>query len=100
MIKINFVISLGVLITFFNVHFAQGADPAVDNAVKDTQELLKNKSQRQEVINRDLKAKAADNQVKAVTGGDTQQSEQIYGISAEIMPALMQSVVKNPAMAM
>lgn len=76
------------------------SDQATEKALKDTQDLLKNKSQRDELFKKDSKAKEADSKVNAVTGGDAANSQKLYDISADIMPSLMQAVGNDPNKAM
>lgn len=84
---------------FSNASFAQ-SDQSTDKALKETQDLLRDKSQRDELMKKDSKAKAADSKVNAVTGGDTANNQKLYDISADIMPVLMQAVGNDPTKAM
>lgn len=96
------LIFLGLFICSNLISFTTFAqkDQAVENAMKETQDLLKNKSQRDEVLKNDAKARDADNKVNAVTGGDQAQSQKLYDISADIMPTLMKTVGNDPVKAM
>jgi hypothetical protein len=71
-------------------------DQAIENALKDTQDLLKDNSKRQELFKKDSNAKAADDQVQNVTGGDSAQSQEIYNISSDAFSAVMQSAGNDP----
>lgn len=84
---------------FSNVVVAQN-DQATEKALKDTQNLLKNKSQREALFKKDSKAKEADSKVNSVTGDDAANSQKLYDISADIMPSLMQAVGNDPNKAM
>ena len=75
-------------------------DSATEKGMKDTQNLLRDKKQRDELIKTDSKAKEADSKVNAVTGGDAVNNQKLYDISADIMPALMTSVGNDPVKAM
>lgn len=68
----------------------------VGEAVKDTEDLLRNSERRNEVIKADPKAKSANDKVKAVTGGDDISTQKIYSISADILPYLMKEAQNNP----
>ena len=89
--------SLLTLWTFFSL---AETDPAINDALKDTQDLLKDKSKRQEDFNRDAKAKAADEKVQNLTGGDSQQTQAVYDISADAFSSVMQSAGNDPEKAM
>lgn len=81
--------------------FASGEeDPAVASALKDTKDLLKNKSQREELFKKDERAKTANSQVDSVTGGNAAQSQQIYDISSDAFSSVMQNVGNDPNKAM
>ncbi len=54
-------------------------------AYEEAQNLLKDKKQRQEVINKDEKAKKSDQYVDQVVQGDEQQKEKLYQISADVL---------------
>lgn len=89
-----------LLVNVVNFNLYAQNDPAIDSAMKETQDLLKNKSQRDELMKKDSKAREADNRVNAVTGGDAAQSQKLYDISSDIMPALMEAVGNDPTKAM
>lgn len=61
-------------------------DAELTGAIQETQRLMENKSERQKVILKDSKAKAADDQVKAVSAGDAQTEDEIYAIAGELLP--------------
>lgn len=73
-----------------------GSDQAVDDAMRDTQDLLKDQSKRQELFKKDSRARSADDKVQSLTGGDAAQSQQIYNISSDAFSAVMQSVGNDP----
>ena len=79
--------------------FAQSAQQG-SSALTDTQELLKSKSKRQEVFNKDAKAKAANDQVINLTGGDDAKTQEMYNISSEAFASLMQAAGNDPNKAM
>ena len=85
--------------SFSNKAIAQ-TDQASDKALNDTQDLLRDKSKREELMKKDSKAREADSKVNAVTGGDSVNNQKLYDISADIMPSLMQTVGNDPTKAM
>lgn len=66
--------------------------------LKDTQDFLKNKKERQQFIDKDAKAKDVDNKVDALAGSP-QNKEEIYSISADIIEKLVMET-KGDAAAM
>ncbi len=91
--------SITLVFLFSLMTFAE-TDQAVDNSLKDTKDLLKDKTQREAVFKKDAKAKAADDTVQNLTGGDAAQTQQVYDISADAFAAIMQSVGNDPNKAM
>jgi hypothetical protein len=76
------------------------SDHAIDKAMKDTQDLLRDKTQRDELIKKDSKAREAEAKVNSVTGGDAANNQRINEIAADALPALMKVVGNDPAKAM
>ena len=81
-----------------------------EDATKSTQNLLRSSKERKELIKHDDRAKEADHQVDQITGGDGHAKEEMYDISAALMPwlveqsggdsdkmnALLEEALKNP----
>lgn len=88
-----------ISISYTSQAWAQ-VDSATEKGMKDTQNLLRDKKQRDELMKTDSKAREADSKVNAVTGGDAVNNQKLYDISADIMPALMSSVGNDPVKAM
>jgi hypothetical protein len=74
-------------------------DKLVDDAIKSTQDMLKSDSKRQEFIKNNPSAKSANDSVSAVTFGDSGHSQQIYNISADVLPEIMKMVGNDPSKA-
>lgn len=86
-------------------------DSADQEALKQTQELLKNKTQRDQAIKDSPAAQQAADFVQQLTGGDQQMSEDIFALAAEVfsivvqeskgdvnkMNLLLENFKKNPA---
>ena len=63
-------------------------DSAVNQeAYSNTQQVLKNPSERQKLLSKDAKAKAADSSVQALTGSP-ELSEEVYALAADIFEKL------------
>lgn len=89
-------ICLLLSIVLFSPFTFAGSDQTVEDAMKDTQDLLKNQKKREEVFSKDAKARSADDKVQSLTGGDAAQSQEIYNISSDAFAAVMQSVGNDP----
>lgn len=85
---------------FFALSGIAESDKTANGALKDTQDFLKDKKQREELFKTDPKAKGADARVQAVTGGNAAQSQKIYDISADAFGAVMKDVQNDPNKAM
>lgn len=72
------------------------ADDDLDKATQEASVDLTDKSRRQEILKKDSKAKAADNFAASVTGGGAHQ-EELYAISAEILPEITKMADGDPA---
>jgi len=96
---LNVLFFITVIFSHSSSSMAQ-TDQTSDKAIKDTQDFLRDKSQRDELIKKDSKAKEADSKVNSVTGGDAVNNQKLYDISADIMPTLMQAVGNDPNKAM
>lgn len=69
---------------------AMALDGADQEATTKTQELLKSKDARQKTIEKSEDAKKANAHLQGLTGGDEKLSQEIYELSAEIMPTLVE----------
>ncbi len=115
---INFSYKLIILTTFLLISGAYShnmgkadMDSADQEALKQTQELLKNKTQRDQAIKDSPAAQQAADFVQQLTGGDQQMSEDIFALAAEVfsivvqeskgdvnkMNLLLENFKKNPA---
>lgn len=75
--------------------FAAESDPHAKNAVKETQTLLRSKSEREKAIKGDKQAEDIDAKVKALSGSEKNQ-EDIYGLSADLMEKLAAEAKNDP----
>lgn len=66
--------------------FAGSDQDLLDEAVADTQKMMKDNQKRQELL-QDQKAKDADKAASSVVGSENMN--EIYGISADILPLLI-----------
>jgi hypothetical protein len=104
---IVFLLSLSLL-TATNANQTTDQD---QEALRNTQALLRDKSRREkEVLATDSKAKQADQQADTITGGNAADKQEMYDISADLMPwiveeshgdpekmnALMERALRNP----
>lgn len=115
---INFSYKLIILTAFLLISEAHShnmgkadMDSADQEALKQTQELLKNKTQRDQAIKDSPAAQQAADFVQQLTGGDQQMSEDIFALAAEVfsivvqeskgdvnkMNLLLENFKKNPA---
>lgn len=70
---------------------AQGLDVHDQKALSETQQLLKDKNQRDEFVSHDDKAKAADDFLKSVLGKDnTGLTEDIYALAGEVFAQVVE----------
>lgn len=73
------------------------ADPASDEAIRQTQSLLTDRSQRNDIIAKDAKAKSVDDNVNSLMGGN---SESLYQSSAsDFLPYILKLADGDPAKA-
>lgn len=86
-------------IFFSSLTFAQANNGGAENALKETQDLLRDRSKLQNVLQKDSKAKTADDQVQSLTGGNAAQSQRIYDVSSDALSSLMQTSGNDPAKA-
>jgi hypothetical protein len=77
---------LTVLILLYSIqsHAEQELDPYSKDALTKTQDLLNSQVKRQEFIDKDQKAKAADDFVKQNVSSNPQINNEIYGLAADV----------------
>lgn len=71
------------------------ADSSTDEAVSQTQDLLRSKSQREKVLHEDKKARRADEQVQSLTKNKKTQ-EDMYGAAADVFPLVVKNAGDDP----
>lgn len=79
---------------------SQAQDPSVQQALRETQDALRDASKRQEILDSDAKARSVDDSVKRLTGGDAAQNDAIYGIAADAFGPILQAAGNDPAKVM
>ena len=91
---------LALVITLALAAYSQANDDLMKKkAMKDTQETMNDRKKVLEITNSDPKAKAVDDSVNQLTGSE-ETSKEIYALSAEILPVLMEMNGDDPAKAM
>ncbi|MCB9025824.1 MAG: hypothetical protein H6625_05875 [Bdellovibrionaceae bacterium] len=78
---------LVILLFFSQVQLSWGqkaSDAASEQALKQTQDLLRNKQQRGTYIKNNKGAKNADDNVKSLTGGNEANIKETYDIAADV----------------
>ncbi len=71
-------------------------DKAAKKATEQTQDLLKNREDREKASKNDPKAQKAIQDVKNITGGDKQSEEDIFGLASDLMPKLVEESNGDP----
>lgn len=66
-----------------------------EEALKNTQDLLKNPTERQKALNTPA-ARQSVEQLKNLTGGDAQIEQEIWELSADLMPILLEESKGDP----
>jgi hypothetical protein len=69
--------------------YAEPLDKASEEALGQTMDLLRTPDKRNDEIKKDPKAKAADAQVKSLTGNEA-NTEKLYELAAQVMQNLVQ----------
>jgi hypothetical protein len=89
-------IKLGLVLFIFHTlpSMARAADFDSD-AIAQTQASLRNKTERQKVINSDPKARQADQELDKIAG-TPENKDELYEISAELTPWLAQTTNGDP----
>lgn len=70
--------------------FAEGIDGHDQEALQQTQQLMKDKKAREAAIAGDDKAEKADDFLKKIVGGDAKMTEEVYALAAEIFATVVQ----------
>lgn len=70
---------------------------ATDEALKKTQDLLKNPDQREKAAMQSPEGLKSLENLKKITGGDAQMEQEIWELTAEIMPLLTGDAKGDPA---
>ncbi len=83
-ILVLFTLTISSLI-FSSSAFANGLDDKDQLAVRQSQDFLKNKEERNKFIDKDANAKKADDYAKKIGGGDQGNVDEMYSISAGAM---------------
>jgi hypothetical protein len=91
---------LAYVFLFFNVIAFDYADSndldqASRQAMEDTSKMLKDRNAREKEINKDSRAQYMDQHVKSV-GGNAENTDAIYGLSADVMEELVQKTGGDP----
>jgi hypothetical protein len=68
---------------------APALEAADQKALQETQDFMKNKSEREAFVNKDGAAKKADDFLKTLVGGDSQLTEETYALAAEVFEMLV-----------
>lgn len=89
-------LSIVVFMLVIQVWAMDDNEQDMNQAVQDTQQVLKNKSERKKIIQKDSKAKSVDDNVKQLTGGDEKAQEDIYAVAAELVPYLQKMANNDP----
>lgn len=76
--------------------FSQSSDES-KAAIKDAQNVIKDPAKRKEIIADDAKTKSVDDMVTKLAGDD---SAELYALSADILPILMEMNKDNPEKAL
>ena len=71
-------------------------DPSSATALQQTQQLLRDPAKRDAAIQTDPGAKAVDQKVRAFTG-NAENTDALYGISADVMKELTEGTNGDPA---
>lgn len=89
---IKWIISASLMFSVLSVK----AEEDMDGAIKNTQKVLTNKSEREKITQKDSNAKSVSEQVKNLSGGDTATEEETYAIAAEILPVIQKEAGNDP----
>jgi hypothetical protein len=92
----RYLIAILAMTLFAHPTFAADQDPAMNDAIADTQRMLQDKSARDAQIKKDPHAQKADQDVSAAVGGSKEGSDKVYQMSAEILPMLSKQANGDP----
>ncbi|OQW46109.1 MAG: hypothetical protein A4S09_16880 [Proteobacteria bacterium SG_bin7] len=84
-----------LLLVVTNFALAQ-VDKHSKQATEQTQDLLKNREEREKSSKNDPKAQKAIQDVKNISGGDKQTEDDIFGLASDLMPALVEESNGDP----
>ena len=70
-----------------------------DSAIKETQAVLNSRDEIKKIADQDPKAKSMDSAVNELTGSE-ESTKELYSISADILPVLMEMNQDNPEKAL
>lgn len=102
-LKTNVAILLSLLISLSSPAEPNGSVNKVPlhnkDAAKDTQAILKDRKKVKEIAAQNPQAKAVDDMVTTLTGSE-ESTKELYGISADILPVLMEMNQDNPEKAL
>lgn len=76
--------------------YAQTLDNSSATALEKTQSLLQDPTARQKAIHGNSKAEAANSFVNKVTGGNTKQSNAVYGLAASVFANVVKDSHGDP----
>jgi hypothetical protein len=68
----------------------------LENAISESQNVLKNRGDRSELIKKDKAASGADKLALDAAGGDESKQDEIYAIAAELIPFLSKEAGGDP----
>ncbi len=97
---LSMIVVMGLVCSFLSREVMAQVGVSDHGALKETQDFLKDKSQREVLFKKDPKAREADSKLNSVTGGDAANHQKIYEVTADIMPALMNAAGNDPTKAM
>ncbi len=80
-----------ILLSFYGSIAMAQLDEHSEKALGETQQLLKDKTQRNESIAKDPKQKAADDSVRNLVGGDEKMTDDVYALAAEVFTNVVSS---------
>ncbi|MBX7231913.1 MAG: hypothetical protein K1X29_07480 [Bdellovibrionales bacterium] len=84
LIKSRYLFIAGLFFLSTSAFTQEGLDKYNEQALQQTQELLRNQKERDAAIQKDSKAKASDAMVKEMFGGDPKAVDGAYNLAAEV----------------
>ncbi len=87
----NFILILSVFL------ISRSSFSQVDQeALLETQRVLRSPTERQDIISKDKKAQDTDQFASQVVGGDPKLKDEVYDISADVLNSLLQTTNGDP----